>query len=526
MREGDFYILEPNSSQRISRTAATILAILVSSLFFNGLGWCQSKGLFAPEEEKPQAAVKVEVKDSEGKKPPKVKVEVGGKEVEIKTEDKEGEAPSTILNHPAERITPVDTRELEEAGSKVVQKLDKVAEKSSVVLGNWITAKAFNGISWLKLLTSVFILLVVLVFERVLNRLIKRRLRRVEAEKRVPTWFEVFLEALCKPLCLFIWVYGCYFAVSPLFVHFQMPFGANVPRHYAEKIADIGGLVAVVWFVFRVIRLVDLELSKRVRSPESAMDDLQANLVGKTLRWIIAIAGGIVIIQYSTGIQAGALIASLGIGGLAVALAAKESIANLFGTVTIVFDKPFKAGDRIVIDKYDGFVESVGYRSTKLRLWNGNLVNIPNEKIISSSVENFARRPHIWWRTNITITYDTPPDKVDQAVAIIREILQNDEDTSKASPPWVFFDAFNDWSLNIRLLAWFKREGHEPVQYDYYTWRERNCRKILRRFNEEGIQFAFPTGTTYLANDDNRHLKLMMLRGHGAEAGLETPPMT
>ncbi|MEJ2717269.1 MAG: mechanosensitive ion channel [Deltaproteobacteria bacterium] len=171
------------------------------------------------------------------------------------------------------------------------------------------------------------------------------------------------------------------------------------------------------------------------------------------------------------------------------------------------------------IDSYDGFVEAVGYRSTKIRLWSGNLVNLPNQKIISSSAENFARRRQIWWRTDITITYDTPPDKVDRAVEIIRDTLLADEETSKERPPWVFFDGFNEWSLNIRVLAWFQPAGRTPEQFDYYTWRQRSCRKILRSFAEEGIQFAFPTRTTYLANDDQRQLKLMMLGPENTEEG-------
>jgi MscS family membrane protein len=150
-------------------------------------------------------------------------------------------------------------------------------------------------------------------------------------------------------------------------------------------------------------------------------------------------------------------------------------------------------------------------------------VNLPNQKIISSSTENFARRRHIWWRTDITITYDTPPDKVDRAVEIIEDILKQDEETSRERPPWVFFDGFNEWSLNIRVLAWFQPHGKEPQQFDYYTWRQRNCRKILRLFAEEGIQFAFPTRTTYLANDDQRQLKLMMLQPEDFEDGMDNP---
>lgn len=512
----------PSPSPKVS-TTFVIIAVIIWSFALSSPAWGQNLGVLSPKEKKPAATVKVEVKDAEGKKPAEVKVEVSGKEVETEAGKKKVETPPKLLPSSEDRIAPVATEKIDEAGKKVGEKIDEVAEKSSYVFGDWVRAKAFNGITWLKLLSTLFILLIVLVVERSLNYFIRRRLRRIEVEDREPTWSEVLLEALCKPLCLFIWIYGSYFALSPLFVHFEIPFGTNFLKNYARKGADIGGLFAVLWFIFRVIRLVDVELETRAKSPESRIEDLQASLVGKTLRWVVAIVGSIIIVQYVTGIQTGPLIASLGIGGLAVALAAKESIANLFGTVTIVFDKPFKVGDRILIDKYDGFVDAVGYRSTRLRLWNGNLVTIPNEKITNSSVENFARRPHIWWYTNITITYDTPPDKVNLAVEIVKEILENDDETRKDCPPWVFFDGFNEWSLNIRVMSWFKREGLEPTQFDYYTWRQRNCDKILRRFNEEGIQFAFPTRTTHLANDDKRQLKLLMLHNENEERSMESP---
>jgi MscS family membrane protein len=497
-----------------------ILAILGTSLTFSCDGWCQAQAILSPKEEKPAAAVEVEVKKSEGKQPAEVRVRVQGKEVEPKAADKKAQGPQKILPHPEERLAPIATEKIDKAGKEVGKKLDELAEKSSYRLGDWIEAKAFNGITWLKLIASLALFLLVLVFERGLSYLIKRRLRRIETEARAPTWPEVLLEALCKPLCLFIWVYGTYAAISPLFVHFEKPFGENVFRHLASKAADIGGLLAVIWFIYRVVRLVDIELRERAKSPESRIEELEASLVGKTLRWTIVFVGGVLILQYVTGIQAGPLIASLGLGGLAIALAAKESIANLFGTVTIAFDKPFKVGDRVKVDSFDGFVESVGYRSTRIRLWNGNLVNLPNQKIISSSTENFARRRHIWWRTDITITYDTPPDKVDRAVEIIQDILEEDEETSKERPPWVFFDGFNEWSLNIRVLAWFQPDGRVPEQFDYFTWRQRSCRMILRRFAEEGIQFAFPTRTTHLANDDKRQLKLMTLQQEHFDDGV------
>ena len=129
-----------------------------------------------------------------------------------------------------------------------------------------------------------------------------------------------------------------------------------------------------------------------------------------------SLSAAILIIQNLTGVKIGPLLASLGIGGIAVALAAKDSIANFFGTLTILFDKPFQVGERVIIDSYDGVVEDVGFRSTRIRTLTGHLVTIPNEKVVNSGLENIAKRPHIRWLTNITITYDTPPEKVEKAV--------------------------------------------------------------------------------------------------------------
>ncbi|MGD8757080.1 MAG: mechanosensitive ion channel, partial [Desulfobacterales bacterium] len=151
----------------------------------------------------------------------------------------------------------------------------------------------------------------------------------------------------------------------------------------------------------------------------------------------------------------------------------------------------------------------VGFRSTRIRTLTGHLVTIPNEKVVSTGVENIGKRPHIRWLTNITITYDTPPDKVEKAVAIIKEILDDHEGLHPDFPPRVYFNGFNDWSLNILVVVWYHPADYWAMQ----EWQQRTCLEILRRFNAEGIEFAFPSRTLYLANDDKRQLKLKMLAG-------------
>ncbi|MGA9177604.1 MAG: mechanosensitive ion channel family protein, partial [Desulfobacterales bacterium] len=285
--------------------------------------------------------------------------------------------------------------------------------------------------------------------------------------------------------------------------------GSNLVHSVAQKAADIGGIIALFWFILLLIGILDVYLKKWAAATESTIDDMLVPIVGKTLRLFIIIIAGIIIIQNLTGLKIGPLLASLGIGGLAVALAAKDSIANFFGTLTILFDKPFQVGQRITIDKYDGTVENVGFRSTQIRTLTGHLVTIPNEKLVNSSVENIGERPHIRWLTNIGITYDTPPDKVEKAVQIIGEILDNHEGMQEDFPPRVFFNGFNDWSLNIMVVVWY----HPPNYWDYQAWQQKTCLEIMRRFEAEDVDFAFPSRTLYMANDDKRQLKLMMIKG-------------
>jgi MscS family membrane protein len=341
---------------------------------------------------------------------------------------------------------------------------------------------------------------------------IERKKKSIEDEEEVKPIRHLVLESITKPLSLFIWVYGIYLVLTPLFLHFRKPDGTNLVHTVAREAADLGTAVALVWFIFKLVSIVDYKLKKWAASTDNAIDEVLAPLAGRTLRVFIVIIGGVLIIQNLTGVKIGPLLASLGIGGIAVALAAKDSIANLFGTLTILFDKPFQLGERITIDKYDGVVEEVGFRSTRIRTLTGHLVTIPNEKVVSSGVENIGKRPHIRWLTNITITYDTPPDKVEKAVSIIKEILDNHEGMQSDFPPRVYFNGFNDWSLNIMVIAWYHPADYWVMQ----DWQQRTCLEILRRFNDQGIDFAFPSRTVYLANDDKRQLKLKMLAGETA----------
>ncbi len=410
---------------------------------------------------------------------------------------------------PAEPLRPVSTEKIDEAGERVGKGIDRLSELAAGYLGDWINQTAVAGIRWIKLLVCFLLLLAVVIVERLLRWSIQRRIKTIPHQEGVISWLRLLLQAIVKPLSLFIYVYGIYAALSPVTVHFAAAGGDNLILTVAKRAADIGGTVVLFWFFYRLVIVLDARLMKWADATESNVDNMLVPLVGKTLRIFIAVVGGMMVLQNLTGLKIGPLLASLGIGGLAVALAAKDSIANFFGTLTILFDKPFQVGERIKIGDYDGTVELVGFRSTRIRLLTGHLVSIPNEKVVNSEVENIGRRPNIRWLTNIGIPYDTTPGKVLEAVEILRSILADHEGLHPDFPPRVHFNGFNDWSLNIAVVVWY----HPPEWWDFQAWLQQTCLEILRRFETAGIDFAFPSQTLYLANEDKRQLKLRLLQG-------------
>jgi MscS family membrane protein len=278
-------------------------------------------------------------------------------------------------------------------------------------------------------------------------------------------------------------------------------------RETADTVVQLFISVAIAFFLYRLVDVVEYYLNRYAQSTESKLDDMLVPLLRKTFRVVIIMIAGLYIAESVSGKPMSTIIAGLGLGGLAFALAAQDSIKNFFGSIMILLDKPFSVGDRIMFDGYDGPVEEVGFRSTKLRTLTGHLVTIPNEKAASSTVENISKRPYIRRNLNVTITYDTPPDKVERAVEIIRELLDNHEGMNPDFPPRVFFNDFNDWSLNILVIYWY----HPPEYWDFMAFSHAFNMKLLQAFEADGIEFAFPTQTLYLANDERRQLALRML---------------
>ena len=178
----------------------------------------------------------------------------------------------------------------------------------------------------------------------------------------------------------------------------------------------------------------------------------------------------------------------------------RPTLENIIGSFMIFLDKPYRVGQRVKVQGYDGNVEKIGLRSSRIRLRDGSQTIIPNETMAKIDVENVGRRAYIRRTSNITITYDTPVEKVEKAIKIIEDILDNHEGMDPEYPPWVCFNEFNPDSLNIMMWYWY----HPPDILAAYAFHQKVNLAIMRAFEKEGIDFAFPTQTLHMAGDEKR----------------------
>ncbi len=270
----------------------------------------------------------------------------------------------------------------------------------------------------------------------------------------------------------------------------------------ARTVGDILLALGVGYFLYWLVDIPATWLTKVSGETESRLDDMLVPIIRKSLRVTVVILALVQIAQILSDKPITSIIAGLGIGGLAFALAAQDTIKNFFGSIVLFVDKPFEMGDRIVVDGHDGPVAEVGLRSTKIRTLEGHLVTVPNGELANKTIQNIGKRPYIRRIADLTITYDTPPEKIDRALEIVRGILDNHEGMHPDFPPRVFFNDFNAASLNIRVIYWY----HPPDYWSFMAFSERFNREVFQRFGEEGVDFAFPTQTLYLAGDAKRPL--------------------
>ncbi|MGE9292433.1 MAG: mechanosensitive ion channel family protein [Puniceicoccales bacterium] len=255
---------------------------------------------------------------------------------------------------------------------------------------------------------------------------------------------------------------------------------------------------------------------------------VDAYLVRFGLRLASIVVAAVVLLEglQKMGFTLATVLAGAGVTGLAVALAAQESLRNIFGSIMLLLDRPFRVGQRIQIRGHDGVVEEIGLRSTRIRQLDGLVAVIPNEDVARADIVNVTQRPYIRRLVNLALPLDTSPEKAEEAVNILRDVLAvhevphsqeqieanpeledkarriNTEINQPGFPPRIFFNEFNPASLNILVIYWY----HPPAYWEFQEHAQRINREILSRFETAGIRLALPAQALHLTGDASQRL--------------------
>jgi MscS family membrane protein len=254
--------------------------------------------------------------------------------------------------------------------------------------------------------------------------------------------------------------------------------------------------ISTVWSAFRLVDILDSLMIKKARQTGNRFDDLLVPMISKSLKVFILVIG-IISSADNLNMDVSSLLAGLGIGGLAFALAAKDLLGNFFGSLTVLLDRPFQIGDWVVIGDVEGTVEEVGFRSTRIRTFYNSLITLPNAALTTSTVDNMGSRRFRRMKTMLGLTYDTAPEKIDAFCEGIRALVQLHPYMRKDYYQ-VYFNQYNAASLDILVYVFWET----PDWNTELRERHRFLLDILRLAKQLDVEFAYPTQTLYIKQDE------------------------
>ncbi len=300
---------------------------------------------------------------------------------------------------------------------------------------------------------------------------------------------DILVDAIEGPIILLIFAVGLYVAQKMLVIPPSM-------QIFISGAVTAVFVIDIVWLKTRIIDIVVREyLRPLTKKTRTNLDEQILPLLQKGLTTITVIVGGLIIIS-NFGVNINALLAGMGVGGLAIALASKDTVENLFGAFTILLDRPFRIHDRVIIDGVTGEVTEVGLRSTRLRTINNTEFIIPNGMVASSKIENISRPDKQLARTlTLSVTYDTTLEKLREGIDIVKDVLAKADGVSNKYQPLVVFKEFSDSSLNIFVKLWVKdfKQRHQVM--------DSINQSIKEGFERAKIEFAYPTQTIHLKKE-------------------------
>lgn len=290
-----------------------------------------------------------------------------------------------------------------------------------------------------------------------------------------------FIQAVKNPLRFLFVILGIYF------LFYFLEIDKAILKHLLKGLL----IFDLFWMVYNVITEFEEYVYKLLGKFGKASNELASFLIKITKIFVITI--GVVALLQDWGINVTGFLASLGLGGLAFALAAKDTAANIFGGIAILTDNIFKIGDWVKIGNAEGVVEDIGIRTTKIRAFDKRLIVVPNSVIANSNVENFSRRDRRRIMMRLGLTYDTTLETMEKILNEIRDMLLKHPHIHN-EPVLIYFDEYQDSSLSIFCYFFTKT----AVWDDYLKIREDVNFKIKQIVENNGASFAFPSQSLYV----------------------------
>ena len=352
-----------------------------------------------------------------------------------------------------------------------------------------ILSTNFFGNTLKEYLFFVAIILIGLIFKKLLSKYLSNLLYKIIGEKDSNVGIDKFDELLTKPIGFFIMLCVFYFGAN--YLEYPSFIDDNFQNIFS-KLFSLVFIYAIFKIFLRVIDFIGLILKQRAAQTENKMDDQLIPFATEIGRILVVIFALFFILGNVFGINITALATGLGIGGIAIAMASKESLENLLGSFTIFFDRPFTVGDVVKAGSVTGVVEKVGFRSTRIKTFDKSIVTVPNKKMIDAELDNLGLRPVRRVKFHIGLTYSTTTEQIKTIVTDIQEMINNHEKTNQEGK--VRFQEFGASSLDILILYYV----NSPKWEDLIDVKEDINYKIMDIVKKHNSDFAFPSTSVYL----------------------------
>lgn len=345
------------------------------------------------------------------------------------------------------------------------------ARERTLEVANW---------QWLGLFLAILLGLIIRVVVHHVLQMVKKVVVRTQTR-----WDDLLVESVERPVSLLAAGAFWYFAIHLLRFDGMVLVGLI---YLVQIIVSI----AVIWLLYKLADVLTEYLQTLTAKTESTLDDHLVPLLRRALRIFVIIFGVLFTVQ-NMGFNVLSVLAGLGLGGLAFALAAKDTCANFFGSLMIFLDRPFQIGDWIIVGSNEGTVEEIGFRSTRIRTFYNSVISIPNSVMANANIDNMGRREYRRIKAFFGLTYDTPPEKMEAFLEGMKNIVKANPNTRK-DYYHVVFNGYGDFSLEVMLYCFLK----VPDWSAELVERQNIYLEILRLAREVGVEFAFPTQTLHM----------------------------